>query len=191
MFGRIFLSNYRLSEAAMVVQSLLEEHGRGSALGRNAGTIANKLVGRAYDNDPALFDGKRGLRPHKLSLAAVALAQGVKVMKDDTEGRLCFNLALGTVLLEVSGKPHDFALSSNDWFLLDLAQEVYLTSATSFRPNQMENDLDEPGKAEPLVAMPLHQKLPLDRAKASDDKDLERRSVSLNDRIAAMRSARR
>ena len=128
MFAGLY-SNYRLSSAAVVVQNLLEQHGRGGALARNAATIASKLVGRVYNEDPALFDGQRGKRPHKLSLAAVALAQGVKDMRENRDGQLCFHLSLGTVLLELTGKPQDYALSGNDRLLLELAQEVYLASA--------------------------------------------------------------
>jgi hypothetical protein len=133
MFGRLY-SNYRLSQAAVVVQNLLELHGHGGAVARNAGTIANKLLTRVYEEDPAVFDGRRGKRPHKFTLAALALAQGVKVMKDDREGQLCFHLSLGTVLLEISGKPHQYALSENDHLLLELAQEVYLAAALPPEP---------------------------------------------------------
>ena len=128
MFAGIY-SNYRLSAAAVIVQNLLERHGQGGALARNAPTIASKLVGRVYNHDPALFDGKRGKRPHKLSLAAAALAQGVMDMNEHRDGQLCFHLSLGSVLLEITGKPQDYALSSNDHSLLGLAQEVYLASA--------------------------------------------------------------
>lgn len=130
MFGRI-LSNYHLSAAAVVVQNLLEIHGSGGAIARNAGTIANKLVGGVYNGDPALFDGKRGKRPHKLSLAAMALANGVKVMSNDAEGRSCFHLSLGTLLLQLASNPQDYALSGNDHFLLGLAEEVYLSGAST------------------------------------------------------------
>lgn len=122
-------SNYRLSAAAVVVQNLLEQHGHGGALARNAATIASKLVARAYNENPALFDGKRGKRPHKLSLAAIALAQEVEVQSEDRDSQLCFHLALGTVLLEITGKPQEYALSGNDHLLLEAAQEVYLASA--------------------------------------------------------------
>jgi hypothetical protein len=128
MFAGIY-SNYRLGAAAAVVQNLLERHDHGGPLGRNTAGIAARLVARVYNNDPALFDGKRGKRPHKLSLAAVALAQGVEDMREDRDGQLSCQLSLGTVLLEITGKPQKYALSGNDHMLLSLAQEVYLAAA--------------------------------------------------------------
>ena len=128
MFAGLY-SNYRLSAAAVVVQNLLERHGRGSAVARDAAGIASKLVAHVYADDPELFDGKRGKRPHKLSLAAVALAQGVMASKRERDSQLSYHLSLGTVLLEITGKPQDYALSGNDHMLLELAQEVYRASA--------------------------------------------------------------
>jgi hypothetical protein len=168
MLGTIF-TNWRLSEAAAVVQNLLKAHGSSGALARDAGTIANKLVAWVYNGDPALFDGKRGKRPHKLSLAAVALAQGVRITTDDRERQLCFHLSLGTILLELTGKPHEYALSGNDHMLLELAQEVHLASAV---PNYRQTAAEA-------------------QQVATDAPALKRRNDDLKSRIAAAQSARR
>lgn len=69
------------------------------------------------------------LRPDQYAQPVLALAQGVKVMREDRDNQLCFHLSLGTVLLELTGKPQDYALSGNDHVLLEIAQEVYLASA--------------------------------------------------------------
>lgn len=117
------------SQAAVAVQNLLEEHGRGTALERQAADIANKLVMQAHADNPALFEGRSGKRPHKLALVAAALSKGVVKAADDRTIQLCLHLALGSVLLELSGKPNQYALTSNDHSILGIAQEVYLASA--------------------------------------------------------------
>jgi hypothetical protein len=127
VFARIY-SNYRLSVAAVTVQNLLEMHGRGHVIGRDAGAISSRLVATVYARNPALFDGKVGKRPHKFSVAAVALAHGSETMSDDRDAQLCYHLSLGTILLEITGNPQKYALSSHDHTMLVAAQEVYLAN---------------------------------------------------------------
>jgi hypothetical protein len=74
MFATI-INNFRFSQVAVVVQNLLEMHGEGSALSRNAATIANKLVVQTHAENPPMFEGRIGARPHKLTFAAAALAR--------------------------------------------------------------------------------------------------------------------
>lgn len=127
MFARIY-SNYRLSLAAVTVQNLLKMHGQGHIIGRDAATISNKLVAAVYARNPGLFDGRSGKRPHRFSVAAVALAHGSEAMSDDRDAQLCYHLSLGTVLLEITGNPQKYALSSNDHEMLGAAQNVYLAA---------------------------------------------------------------
>lgn len=128
MFGSI-LKTYRLSKSAVAVQNLLELHGAGSSIAVNAASIANRLVAAVDDQCSVILTGKRGKRPHHLSVAAAALALGIDATKNDRDAQLCFVLALGTILVEFSGKPQNYALSGNDHFLLDKASEVYLIAS--------------------------------------------------------------
>lgn len=128
MFGAM-VTTAKLSQAAVVAQNLLEMHGASTEIAPIAGQMANKLVQKVFDERPKLFEGKEGRRPHKLSTAAAALAWGVKFMGEHPAAQQAMFLALGTVLLEVSGKPHLYALSSNDHMLLELAQGIYLAEA--------------------------------------------------------------
>lgn len=66
---------YKKSEAAVVVQNLIEENVRdGWMESNNPAQLANILVGRAWDAMPDVFSGKFGQRPHKISVAAIALS---------------------------------------------------------------------------------------------------------------------
>lgn len=127
MFGRLY-TNYRLSLATATVQNLLSMHGQGNAIATNADEISGRLVAAIYVRNTPLFEGKLGKRPHKFSLAAVALAHGFETVAEDRDAQLCFHLALGTLLLEITGNPQKYALSSNDHALLGAAQEVYLAN---------------------------------------------------------------
>lgn len=125
MFGSI-IRNYRLSAAAVIVRNLLETHGKGSVIASNAGAIASRLVGSVYNGDPELFDGKRGKSPHKISVAALSLAQAFMDNGYDREAQLCYHLSLGTILVEVTGKPQNYAFNGNDHAILQVAQNKFL-----------------------------------------------------------------
>jgi hypothetical protein len=125
MFTTI-INNFRFSQVAVVVQNLLEINGQGSALSRNAASIANKLVAQTHAENPPMFEGRMGARPHKLTFAAAALAKGLVKPDLDRETQLSLKMALGTVLLEITGKPTKYRLTSIDHALLEIAQGVYL-----------------------------------------------------------------
>ena len=72
MFGAI-VTRLRLSRAAVVAQNLLEVHGAGTQVAPIAAQMANKLVQKIYDERPAVFQGREGRPPHKLSTAAAVL----------------------------------------------------------------------------------------------------------------------
>lgn len=126
MFATI-VNNFRFSQVAVVVQNLLEMHG-GGALSRNAATIANKLVAQTHAENPPMFEGLMGARPHKLVFAAAALAKGLVKPDLDRETQLSVKMALGTVLLEITGKPTKYRLTSIDHALLEIPQGVYLAA---------------------------------------------------------------
>lgn len=123
------LTNFRLSQAAAIVQNLLELHGTGTEIQGTEAQVATKLVARAFDEQPKLFGGKQGRRPHKLATAATALGLGAKRMTDHPASQQVLTLALGTLLLEIAGKPEKYAFSGNDHLLFDLASRSFLARA--------------------------------------------------------------
>lgn len=123
MFGKV-ATMMRMSEAAVVVQNLLEYHCRGTQAGQNAAKIANMLVQRVHDLRPEVVQGKKGTRPHKASLAAAALAVGLGKVADVPEQRDQILAALRELLFEVQTKPHLYALSLVDHALLEGAEEA-------------------------------------------------------------------
>lgn len=132
------MTNLRLSQAAVVVQDLLSQFGAHTEVQGFEAEVANKLVQKAYEDQPLLFQGKLGKRPHKLSMAATALGLGVARMTHRPESHRVFTLALGSLLLEVTGKPGAYALTLHDHSLLELAQGAYLKSTEG------QNETDAP-----------------------------------------------
>ena len=122
---RGIVTTWRLNQAMGVTRNLLEMHGKGTHFGSNAAEVAHRLVKIAYGQRPSLFDGFEGARPHKLSVAAAALAMGVKIFDDNRGAQLVVVLGLGTILLEITGKPHLYSFNMQDNRLLTVSEEIY------------------------------------------------------------------
>lgn len=116
-----------LSQSVAIIQNLLRVHGSVGEPVADPQGMASRLVARVVAQRPDVVSGSQGLRPHRLSLAAIALAAGLEEREYDEAAKLLIFLALGTVLLELTGKPHQHALSLIDHKLITASQSVYLT----------------------------------------------------------------
>lgn len=116
-----------MSQAAAVVQNLLEDQQRNGFLGGDVAQMASHLVAVIWTQDPDWFNGKRGPRPHKVSVAAVALAQGIRNSIGDRSVWLAYLTSLGTILSDVTANRYSYALSGTDLRLLELAEKDYLS----------------------------------------------------------------
>lgn len=121
-------NTWRMSEAAAVVQKLLEFHGSGTNTEKNAAKIANQLVQRVYDARPELVKGRMGTRPHKASLAAAALGVGIEKLSPSHHQRPHVLDALQDLLTGIAENPHQFAFSLVDHALIEAASQVLIDS---------------------------------------------------------------
>ncbi|RCW85444.1 hypothetical protein [Phyllobacterium bourgognense] len=138
MFGAI-KNTYKMSEAAVVVQNLLQISLR-AGLGNPAADcaqMANNMVAIAWKDRPDLFSGKFGQRPHKISVAAAALAEGVKIKP--LPGVI---LALGNLLTEVETNGRLYPLHSVDHVLIEEALKVFLSAAEEQR-TPLDDEIDQ------------------------------------------------
>lgn len=129
-----FKSVWKKSEAAVVVQNLLEHSVRALALDVDPKTTATLLVSGVWASSPDVFDGKFGQRPHKISVAASALATGISFFKekDDRHHLHACTIALGNLLSEVEANGSFYPLASVDWTLLNRAGEILVDYAEQF-----------------------------------------------------------
>lgn len=88
--------------------------------------LARKLVTITWATDPALFQGRKGPRPHAISMAAVSLAGGLAYDYDHPQvTRDCIFLALGNVLLATKGNARRYGFNITDLRLLELSERAY------------------------------------------------------------------
>lgn len=70
LFGGI-KNTYKKSEAAVVVQNLLEMQVKAGMVDLDPASTATKLIDAVWTDSPHMFDGRFGQRPHKISAASV------------------------------------------------------------------------------------------------------------------------
>lgn len=126
----------RKSEAAVLVQQAIEGC---SILGPppfNADAYSTQIVAVVWDRQPALFEGKLGKRPHKMTTAAFALAIGLQTFPAGSEAQQRVHLALGMVLDELMTNGALYDLGDPDRWLMEQATGAYGATAEENRPRQ-------------------------------------------------------
>jgi hypothetical protein len=116
---------FKKSEAAAVVQSLLETQQRTGYFFGEPSNTARKLVAKVWDFKPDVFNGTRAGRPHKLSVAAFALATGVTDNEDDRRAQLPCLTALGQILINLNLGNSPYSLNGIDYQLIQLSIEAH------------------------------------------------------------------
>lgn len=120
---------YKKSEAAVVVQNLLEHQVSIGLFDQDPARFANQLVQRAWDSKPDVFAGNFGQRPHKISAAAFALALGYKFMSEADLNRSALIISLGIILSDLQKNARLYPFNGVDEVLLEKAFAVYQEAA--------------------------------------------------------------
>ena len=116
---------WKKTEAAVIVQNLLENQCKLGMFYLDPVRSANLLVSDAWETMPDVFDGKFGQRPNKLSIAAIALATGIKTSPKEDANVPGLIIALGNILSQVEVNGSFFPFNSIDTRLLASASEVF------------------------------------------------------------------
>jgi len=147
------VNTYRKSEAAVVVQNLLEEQGKnGMAAGirnYNPAEIANALVESVFRARMDYFNGHYGYRPHKIVFAAAALAHGISNAKSSPPplgplySQLLFSLTAILSHLERDGQLYRF--NSIDATLIKFAVGILEDASNAASSSPLGKQLAEAG----------------------------------------------
>jgi hypothetical protein len=129
--------NIKKSEAAVVIQILLEKHQKNFGLNASPAAVANKLIETTWNSAPELFNGKKtGARPHKVTIAAYALAcaaHGAYEKGASEEVEMALSMCLGKILSAIESSPEKFKFTDIDGRMLALAQEIFVRISTDSR----------------------------------------------------------
>lgn len=114
-------NQFRKSEAAIIVQNLLEMHTKIGLLDGDVAVIANKIVEAVWQDSSHLLDGRFGRRPHKLALATAALHFAIEVRPENDPVRQASVISLGNIINEISTNGALYPFSELDWRLFEAA----------------------------------------------------------------------
>jgi len=142
LFGDI-QSAYKKSEARVVLENLLEHQAKVGFLDLDPAKLSKKLIDLVWDANPDVFNGKFGQRPHKLTVSASALANGIKHFNQGDRNRYAIVLSLGNILSEVEVNGRLYALNSLDFQLLEAPISIFATIAQESSESPSESRRDE------------------------------------------------
>lgn len=136
-------STYKKSEAAVVVQNLLEHQANVGLFDLDPAKLANQLVVIVWDSKPDVFDGKFGQRPHKITVAASALANGIELFDEGDLNRNALVLSLGNILSELETNGRLYPLNSLDHQLLEVSMSIFAEIGQEFSESPLAGEIDE------------------------------------------------
>ncbi len=125
LFGSV-KSNWKKSEAATVVQNLLEHQAKYGFFTSDPAKTATLLIAKVWDSKPDIFNGKFGQRPHKLSVAAIALSSAVDNLSPQNDDYSSLVIALGNLLQEWETNGTLYPLNSIDNELLKTSLQTFI-----------------------------------------------------------------
>jgi len=114
-------NTYKKSEAAVVVQNALAHYAAMGLFTMEPAPYATKLINAVWDHKPDIYNGKFGQRPHKITVAITALANGLKVREKDSPVWNVLAMALGVLFKELDANEGFYPLNSLDNELLNEA----------------------------------------------------------------------
>ncbi len=142
LFGEI-KNTYKKNEAAIVVQNLLEHQAKVGLFDLDPAKLAKKLVEIVWNSKPDVFDGKFGQRPHKLTVAASALVNGIELFKDGDLNRNALILSLGNILSEIETNGRLYPLNGLDHQLLNVCMSIFAEITQEFSDSHLASEIEE------------------------------------------------
>lgn len=117
-FGSV-KDNFKKAEAAVVIENVLDMQAHHEIFPLDdRSKLANRLIAQVWDENPGLYDGTRHARPHKATLAAKALVEGL-MLETYPRIKAALYVASGTVLGELTAKGDQYGLGEIDYQILD------------------------------------------------------------------------
>lgn len=141
-FLKAVKNTYKKSEAAVVVQNLLEIQAKAGHFNDDPAQAANKLIGDVWDKSPHLFDGRFGQRPHKISVAAVAISNAINDMGAGKSLQSPLAICLGNILSEIEVNGKLYPLNNLDADLIESAFQTLNVMMAEFESLPIKADLD-------------------------------------------------
>lgn len=120
-----YYSRFRKSQAAVIIENILTDVVKIPLEQITFSAMANSLIQRAWESNPDLFDGRLGQRPHKLTVAACAMASGLECFERNSTNYRVLLLSLGVAINEIRANRHSYKFSPTDTALLKFSCSIF------------------------------------------------------------------
>lgn len=124
-------NNWKKSEAAVIVQQLLERKEAVGLFTGDSATTANSIVAIGWEQMPDVFSGKFGKRPHKISVAAFCLGYFTQVYDSDERNGMILAVCFMELMEEIQRHWKLYGLTETDEFVLQQPIEFYSSIQSS------------------------------------------------------------
>jgi hypothetical protein len=114
-------NTWKKSEAAALIEKLLEIQKEQGMFTLDPATAGNMLVAKEWDKHPDYFDGRRGPRPHKVTVAAAAMMPViVSAVEADklTPNIMAMVACVAQILADIGNHPKRYELNRKDEHVL-------------------------------------------------------------------------
>ncbi len=138
-----FKNTLKKSEAAVIVQDLLQMQVDAGLLERDPAKLANTLVETAWSSKPDIFNGGFGQRPFKLSVAAISLGMGIQHFANDEDTRNALIISLGNILSELEVNGRLYPLNGIDEQLLSAAMAIFAEATEEMLDSPLGCEIDD------------------------------------------------
>ena len=135
-------STYKKSEAAVIIQNLMDIQIAAGLCELDPAKTSNRLVAEVWDGSPHFFDGRFGQRPHKLSVVAAALANAIEELGFENRHTNTFAICLGQVLNEATTKASLYPFNKLDDDLLTTSANTYLAYSKALEDSSLGRYID-------------------------------------------------
>jgi hypothetical protein len=126
---------WRMNEAAAIVENLLRLHSQSGIFQIDPKQCSTQWIAFVLHHKKDLLGGSFGQRPHKISVAAFALAHGVT---EGPDSGIVALLALGTIVDQVTVNGALYPFNGIDRLLLEHADLVYLQGLSELGEHSVE-----------------------------------------------------
>lgn len=127
----IFKSLYIKSQSIVIIKNLLKIAVKEEIANLDPANTAYVLIENVWNSMPDVFNGKFGQQPHRITVAASALSNGLLNTPINHPSREALIFSLGTILSDLEKHGDLYPLNSLDKRLINESVEVFY-SATKF-----------------------------------------------------------
>lgn len=139
-------SLYKKSEAIAVVKNLLDFQEKIGLFGLDTSKTAETLIELVWKSEPDVFDGKFGQRPHKVAVAASALANVAYLVDESGNGfdrnTIAYVFSLGNILSEISTNGRLYAFNGVDEVLLEKSEAIFAKITQKLENSPIAQELE-------------------------------------------------